>query len=339
MYKQLVEWSKKNYSLPWREERTAYTTLVSEIMLQQTTVPTVLRYYHTFLKRFPTIDILAKASEVEVLQAWKGLGYYRRAKNLHRCAVYISTELGGKIPNEYEDLINIPGVGDYTASAILSMAMGKSFISVDANLERVLSRIFNLNQPIGLPLKKEIKTYLANQKINVHFGDLNEAIMDLGREVCVAKKPRCSNCPVAKFCFAFNHNKIEKLPVRKESKKVKDNFELSLLRVLVKKDNLILSYKKNEDEWLAGQYELPTFILDTNDKNLSQYPKWSKKLDLKKLPSYRSLITKYKITNYVLIVRENEFKKNNLLKRCEYVSVKDKKKVFSTSVDKSLKVI
>ena len=317
-FKNLVKWSLGQFSgLPWRQERTLYSTLVSEIMLQQTTVPTVLNHFERFIKKYPSPQKLAMASEEQLTIDWKGLGYYRRARNLRKACITITSKFNGEIPLNYDDLVSIDGIGEYTANAILSIGANQAFLALDANLERVLARYYGIEAEKGKPLKDEIKKGFKQKSILKNISrlnprDVNEALMDLGRDICQARKASCLICPLNKSCHAFKTNsalEYPKIDLEKEKKKAK-LIPLSLLRVVVRKNQKVLAYKKDDKEWLSGQWEIPTFILATDDKKLTQYPLYkSKKLDIKKLKTYQTGITKYKITNYVLPLEENEFAK------------------------------
>lgn len=319
MFKKLINWSQNNYTnLPWRKNRSVYTTLVSEIMLQQTTVGTVVNHFDNFIKKYPTIKHLAKTTEDEICISWKGLGYYRRARNLRLAAIYIVENFNGEIPKNYLDLVKIPGIGDYTASAIIAIGNNLPALAIDANLERVLSRIFGVKEEKGPKLISKLKELLnqdqfSSKKIK-SFRDLNESFMDLGRTFCQAKKATCELCPMRENCYAFINGKIEELPVLKVAKKpLEKNLELVLLRVIVSKSSKILGYVKSEKEWLSGQVELPTYIISTADQKNHQYPRVDKKvlskIKIENLPSIKTTITKYKIQNLILRMSPSEFKK------------------------------
>jgi A/G-specific adenine glycosylase len=192
---------RNNRDLPWRQTRDPYAILVSEIMLQQTQVATVIPYYNRWLRRFPTIRSLASATESEVLHAWEGLGYYARARNLHRCAKTIFGEWDGKFPNRPDALRSLPGIGQYTANAIAVFAFNRSLPIVEANTARVLTRLFNIRAPIdsthGRQELWELSAKLVPQK---SARDFQNAMIDLGALICTAHNPRCQICPVKKFC-------------------------------------------------------------------------------------------------------------------------------------------
>ena len=359
MFKQLISWSHKHYSdLPWRVRRSYYGTLVSEIMLQQTTVQTVLNHFDRFIDQFPDIQSLAKLSEEEIIMAWKGLGYYRRAKNLRKAALDIQENFSGKIPECKEDLITINGIGDYTASALLSIGGDQRALAVDANLERVLSRLFLLDAHKGKKLQDEIKNKFHKEELFKwrsvsSYRDLNEALMDLGRTICKANQTLCEECPMKKKCLAFKNNQVldyPKLSAKDKIKKTKERpSKLHLLRTVVVKKikgkNKILAYQKREKEWLAGQYELPTWVLSSEDKKITQYPVLNSKemansLNVKSLKSFKSTITRYSIQNSVIQVSWSEFQKSGMnLDHYQFVLLDNEKTNFATSVIKTLKCL
>jgi A/G-specific adenine glycosylase len=203
----LLRWYDQNRrDLPWRETRDPYRIWLSEIMLQQTRVATVLDYYRIFLNRFPNVQTLAAASEDAVLAAWSGLGYYRRARMLHRCAKDLVQKYSGQFPQNSEALLALPGIGRYTAAAIASIAFAEAVAVVDGNVERVLRRL------AGIDLTAP-QTWRRAQALldNSRPGDFNQAMMELGATVCVPREPRCLACPVRKWC-ATPRNKWGEVP-------------------------------------------------------------------------------------------------------------------------------
>jgi len=341
MFRKLVKWSKDHYShLPWRVNRSVYGTLVSEIMLQQTTVGTVLNHFEKFITKYPSIEALAKISEDQILIDWKGLGYYRRAKNLLKSAKEIEEKYQGKIPLDYDSLISINGIGPYTANAILAMGADEKALCVDANLERVLARFYGISVLKGPKLQKEIYHLFEKGKIATELAMIgprlyNEALMDLGRSICKARSASCEICPLAQDCLALKSGSALSFPVdiEGESQSTK-GIELHLLRLIVEKNGKYLVYKKTDKQWLAGQYELPTFIIKTEDNELTQYP-YFKKTDFFNLPSFKTSITKYKISNYVLHADESDLAILGLsIKNYEWKSETEN---FSTACLKALK--
>jgi A/G-specific adenine glycosylase len=311
---ELVKWSLKEFNhLPWRKDRSLYGTLVSEIMLQQTTVSTVLNHFERFLNEYPTPKHVAQATEEQLLISWKGLGYYRRARNLQKACITICEQYGGEIPLDFEKLIGINGIGVYTANAILSIGANRKALALDANLERIIARLYGVDEPKGPKLQKEIQRKFEAKELcqeidSIGARNYNEALMDLGRNYCQARRVSCQLCPLRGECIAFKNGSALEIPRVLDAKK--ESFELELLRVVLKEGEKFLVYKKNSKEWLSNQYEVPTFIISSADESLTQYPKirgefWG-------LPSLKTSITKYKVINRVLWVDRTEFKRLGL---------------------------
>jgi A/G-specific adenine glycosylase len=223
---QLVSWYKQEgRRLPWRETADPYQILVSELMLQQTQVATVLGYYRRWLARFPTLATLAAADEQEVLRAWQGLGYYNRARNLHRCARRLIESGDGKLPENVTDLAQLPGIGRYTAGAIVSFAFNKPAPILDANVTRVLARLINLQANVDSVAGKRILWEMAEDL--VRDGDprlVNSAIMELGALLCLPRNPRCVLCPVRPFCRAVDPDTLPRKRLRPATKKIQENY-------------------------------------------------------------------------------------------------------------------
>lgn len=200
--------------LPWRGIHDPYRTWVSETMLQQTRVETVLAYYDRFLQRFPTVEALAAADEADVLKMWEGLGYYRRARNLHRGAKQVMEEFEGVMPDSADGLRKIHGVGDYTAGAIASIAFDQPVPAVDGNVIRVISRLKGIRENVGVPsVKRQLTAETAALVPAERPGDFNQALMDLGARVCVPGTPSCEQCPLIDLCDACHEGDADELPV------------------------------------------------------------------------------------------------------------------------------
>lgn len=344
MWSQLLTWSKKEFEhLPWRRQRSLYGTLVSEIMLQQTTVTTVLSHFDRFLKQFPDLKSLAVASEQEMLVAWKGLGYYRRAKNLKNIAEILVRDYGESFPEDLDELQCIKGIGPYTANALVAIGMDKPALAVDANLERVLARVFGLKTPKGPRLQKQIQQLFVEKKIipdrHHSFRELNEALMDLGRTICQAKKAACEICPLKKNCQAFKEKKPLAYPVSTEASAKKSvEHNLKLLRVVVKKGDKVIAYQKTQGEWLEGQWELPTFVLSCDDETFKQYPKTKRKISPDDMARVKTGITKYSIENYILLISPEEWKCWSFERPTKWVLINDAESNLSTASTKCLKL-
>ena len=215
----MLEWfSRQGRDLPWRRTRNPYAVLVSEFMLQQTQVVTVLDYYRRWLERFPTVCALADAPQDDVLRQWEGLGYYARARNLHRAAQVIRDEHGGEFPRTLEQIAALPGVGRYTAGAVFSFAYDLPAPIVDANIARVLSRVIHLRIPIDTAPGQRALWAAAEQLLPTENARLyNNALMELGATVCRTRAPQCLLCPVLTFCAAAPHDP-ERLPIKRARK-------------------------------------------------------------------------------------------------------------------------
>lgn len=346
MLKSLTSWSQKHfYYLPWRKKRTLFRTLVSEIMLQQTTVGTVLNHFERFMLEYPNVRAIASASEEQLTISWKGLGYYRRARNLKKACEAFVNHYDGNIPLDREKLLKIPGIGDYTAHAILAIGNNEPFLAVDANLERVLSRFYAIDTPKGPKLTKKIYELFSNNEISSEIFKVggrayNEALMDLGRNYCKIKNPDCALCPLNKMCKARTLKNVSSFPNVSELKKTK-SYNLELLRVIVVQNDKILVYKKESNEWLSGQYEVPTYIISSDDESLSQYETSKLNLEVTKLlPTFKNLITKYKINNKVLLIDKTELKNLNLnIRNPIWVKACQKTQNLSTASIKALKLV
>lgn len=212
----LLDWYERHRrDLPWRRTQDPYATWVAEIMLQQTRVDTVVEYYDRFLVRFPSLDTLAAAPLDEVLKAWEGLGYYARARNLHKAAQHVMRDFGGHLPTTPEALLLLPGVGPYTAAAIASIAFGYDAVALDGNLHRVLCRLFAIDDDPGRPNTQRLLERLAQAMLPPgRAGDFNQALMDLGATICTPAHPRCLICPVMNLCAAQQEGIQNDLPIR-----------------------------------------------------------------------------------------------------------------------------
>ena len=213
----LTWYASHQRDLPWRRSRHPYHIWVAEVMLQQTQVDTVIPYYERFLSRFPTIRTLAEASLATVLKVWENMGYYARARHLHAAARDIMQRFDGKVPMTREELITLPGVGDYTAGAILSMAFGQPVPAVDANVRRVLSRVFAIQAPLHQSQTERQLWDLAKTLVPTEgAGQFNQGLMDLGATVCTSREPKCVLCPIKACCQAYAHQLQDALPVTRK---------------------------------------------------------------------------------------------------------------------------
>lgn len=253
----LIRWYLQNKrDLPWRNTTNPYFIWLSEIMLQQTRVAQGMPYFLSFTKAFPTVYDLAKASEQEVLKLWQGLGYYSRARNLHKTAQYVAFELNGIFPENYKGLLSLKGVGDYTAAAIASFSYNEAVPVVDGNVFRVLSRIFDIEADISQPSSKKIFQELAFELMPKDEPAIfNQAIMEFGALQCVPKNPDCINCVMNDGCLALKKSKVNQLPVKLKKTKVTSRF----FNYLVFEDNegkSIIQQRTDKDIW-HNLYEFP----------------------------------------------------------------------------------
>lgn len=260
--KSLLKWyDAHRRPLPWRaidgREPNPYHVWLSEIMAQQTTIPAVLPYFIKFIGKWPAVHDLAAAGSDEVMQNWAGLGYYARARNLHKCAKYVSEELSGQFPDNQDDLNKLPGVGDYTANAIATIAFGREGNVVDANVERVMARIFAVTDPI--PDSKMRLKALAGEMSKGEKkrpGDYAQSVMELGALVCTPSSPKCLLCPVKSYCRAYELGIAAELPARK-AKAIKPQRH-GYIYWVTSPDGRILFERRGEKGMLGGTIGLPT---------------------------------------------------------------------------------
>jgi A/G-specific adenine glycosylase len=254
--RRLLSWySKRRRDLPWRRTGDAYAILVSEFMLQQTQVATVIPYYRKWLRRFPDFGSLARASENEVLRAWEGLGYYARARNLHATAKTVMNRHGGNFPREIEEMRRLPGIGIYTAHALASFAFEQSVPIVEANTGRVLARLFNLRKSINSNSGRHMLWQNAASLLpKSGAATFNSALLDLGALICVARKPKCDACPVKVFCRAQHP---AALPIRKSRPETKQCIETHAL--IVRRGQILL--EQSRQRW-RGMWILPRMELN-----------------------------------------------------------------------------
>ncbi len=224
--KKIVGWYQEYHrDLPWRNTQDAYKIWLSEIILQQTRVIQGLPYYEKFIQQYPNIKSLARAKEREVLRLWQGLGYYTRARNLHKCAQEVVQKFNGKFPPTFEELKQLPGIGEYTAAAIASFAFHQPVAVVDGNVYRVIARVFGIDKNIASPDGKKFFAEKANQLIStIDPASHNQAIMEFGALHCTPQNPLCEECVFKKTCFAFKHDLQNVLPVKIKQLKLTNRF-------------------------------------------------------------------------------------------------------------------
>lgn len=252
----LVTWfNREKRDLPWRHAKNPYRVWVSEVMLQQTRVDTVIPYYNRFMERFPTIETLADAPTEEVVKYWEGLGYYSRIRNLHEAVKEVVAVYDGVVPEEKERFEKLKGVGPYTTGAVLSIAYNQPEPAVDGNVMRVMSRQFGIYDDIALPKTRKVFEQVIRRLMDpAHASDFNEGVMELGATVCTPKSPMCSLCPVQEDCYAYAHFVQDELPVKTK----KGAARIEMFDALYCRQNGKVAYVKRPDSGLlAGMWQFP----------------------------------------------------------------------------------
>lgn len=256
----LLKWYDKNArDLPFRKTKDPYKIWICEIVFQQTRIAQGLNHYNNFIERFPDVKTLAEAPEDEVLLYWKGLGYYSRAINIHKAAQQIINDYHGVFPSDYEEILKLKGVGKYTAAAVSSICFGGKMPAVDGNFYRVLSRIFADNFDISNSKAFNYFSQLSTMIMPENVGDFNQAMMDLGSEICKPKNPLCRECPVNDDCLAFSLNKVSEFPVKTKKTKAQD---LQLQYYFVHRNGQFLIQQRKDDFIWKKLFEFPTEISD-----------------------------------------------------------------------------
>jgi A/G-specific adenine glycosylase len=253
----LIQWQKQHgrHGLPWQNTRDPYRIWLSEIMLQQTQVSTVIPYYDRFLGRFPEIRHLAEATEEEVLRHWSGLGYYSRARNLHKAAIKIQSDFGGRFPVDFEEIQSLPGIGRSTAAAISVFAFGAKQAILDGNVKRVLARCFGMegftgNKKIEDGLWKKAVELLPANEIEIY----TQSLMDLGATLCTRSRPLCNACPVLSQCVAFATDRVAELPTPKPRKAVP--VKNTRMMIIMDRGDVLLEKRPSSGIW-GGLWSLP----------------------------------------------------------------------------------
>lgn len=264
----LLQWFEINQrELPWRKDREPYHIWVSEIMLQQTRIEAVKKYYVNFMHHIPNIETLSTVPDDQLLKLWEGLGYYSRAKNLKKAAQVIMQNYHGNFPDSYEQLLQLPGIGEYTAGAIASICFNEKVPAVDGNVLRVMARVLGNKNNVLLPeTKKTIRQTLQNI-LPEQSGNFNQALMELGEIICLPNtSPDCQHCPIQKYCIACQENLTDKIPVR--IKKLKRTKEEKTVFLLVA-DGKVAIEKRTEQGLLSGMYQFPNISGFHSDETLT----------------------------------------------------------------------
>jgi A/G-specific adenine glycosylase len=300
--RQLLAWYKRHQrSLPWRETSDPYRIWISEIMLQQTQVDTVIPYYQRFLKAFPDVRKLAFAPLPNVLKVWENLGYYSRARNIHAASRIIVNQWGGRIPDTLTEIKTLPGIGDYSAGAILSIAYGQALPAVDGNVRRILCRFFAIRKPVDDPGEQKKLRELAAALIPAKRpGDFNQALMDLGATICKPKNPNCSICPMTSICRARLLDLQNMLPVTRKAPAIPRR--QAAAAVLCNQEGMLLVVQRPPAGLLASLWKLPGGFID-DAENMESGLKRSVKEELgisirvgKKLVSANHAYTHFRLT-------------------------------------------
>lgn len=253
----LAQWYETHKrELPWRTNPTPYHVWLSEVILQQTRVNQGLEYFNRFTERWPTIDKLAKASEEEVLKMWQGLGYYSRARNLFKCARQVAEQYHGTIPNDYNKLLKLKGIGAYTAAAIASIAFDLPYAVCDGNVYRVLSRIYDIDTPINKEAGVKLFAQLAETLLDKeHPGRHNQAMMEFGALHCTPQHPDCESCPIQNHCLAFAHGTVGQRPQKEKNTTIRTRY-FTYLIFSDKNNNTYLHKREEKDIW-ENLYDFP----------------------------------------------------------------------------------
>jgi len=261
----LTGWYDRNRRhLPWRETRDPYAIWISEIMLQQTRVETVIPYFLRFLERFPNADALARAPLGEVLKVWENLGYYTRVRNLHKAAGEIVERFGGKLPGRWEEILRLPGIGRYTAGAILSIAYGRNVPAVDGNVRRVISRLFAIEESVDdAATQVRIEELTGTLIPKRDPGRFNQALMELGAVCCTPKKPSCPTCPLQEVCMAQARDLAHRLPLRGKKKNIPRREGVSA--VIRDGDGRLLIVQRPARGFLGSLWKFPGGILNPEE--------------------------------------------------------------------------
>lgn len=311
--KKLIKWYSTNKrDLPWRKTKDPYSVWVSEIILQQTRIETGIRYYLNFIKKYPNVKFLARSSKQQLLKSWEGLGYYSRALNMHKAANQVLSFYDGIFPKDYSSLIALPGIGDYTASAISSICNNEKQGVVDGNVLRFVSRLLKIDDSIdSLTTKKQIKKYITEKMPSSNPGDFNEAIMDFGSTVCKPKKFLCNNCIFSLDCQANLSNSVKNYPVKSKKNKVEKK-EMSYVIILSQNQKIFLNKRSDRGIW-KNLFEF--FLIESNNKPLTNeliIENLSKKFTLKsnKIKFIKSV--KHKLSHIELKINFYLIKVKNL---------------------------
>ena len=298
--RKLLKWFDENQrDLPWRKNKTPYRIWVSEIMLQQTQVATVIDYYNRFIKQFPNVKKLAAAPESDVLKLWEGLGYYRRARQMHAAANVVMDQHGGKFPTEFDQVIALPGIGRYTAGAILSISSDQRTPILEGNTIRLFARLMTMkSDPRSTANQKALWDFSESLLPRKRCGDFNQALMELGSEVCSPKQPKCLLCPIKNLCPTYVQGLQREIPVAAKKMKYEDINEAV---IVVQRNGKYLLRECGPGERWAGLWDFPRYGLQKNASHtqLTSMLKQQTGLTVKLRPSNKQIkhaVTRFRIT-------------------------------------------
>jgi A/G-specific adenine glycosylase len=312
LQQKLLSWFASNRRLlPWRKSSDWYKIWISEVMLQQTQVEQVIPYYLRFIGKFKNVNHLAVAAEEEVLKVWEGLGYYSRARNLHRSAKIIVNRYKSCLPRNLDDLQKLPGFGPYTANAVLSIAFNQPYGVVDGNIKRVISRLFALSEDIRKPAShKKIQQLMDSLLPPGKSGPFNEAMMELGALVCQPAKPGCTECPLKMNCLAYQQGIEKEIPYRSKRKKIPTYESVAFI---IRYGDEYLLVKRGPEGMLGGMWEFPTFRLQQGEtiekfeKSFFSRHQFNQNLQKKYWPPINHSYTHFKlILHSVLIIKKKK---------------------------------
>ena len=309
----LLNWYQQNKrDLPWRKDQNPYHVWISEIMLQQTRIEAVIGYYDRFIKRLPSIQDLAQINDDELLKLWEGLGYYTRARNLKKAAIMIMEEYDGIFPNTFEQIMSLPGIGEYTASAIGSICFSLKEVTIDGNVLRVYMRLQNCYDNVDdLKIRRKVRNEL--QKIMPEeAGDFNQALMELGETICLPNGiPKCSECPLKNFCKSYQNDTYLELPIKNKKKDKKE--EKYTILLFYYKSQFVLE-KRKESGVLQNLWQFPNIQGHLTKKQLENYLKENKIkfLKVKKSVSYTHIFThkRWNMISYMVELDKNDYNMN-----------------------------
>ena len=299
-YKSMLDWYQLNKrTLPFRDISDPYKIWLSEIMLQQTKVRTVIPYYERWISKYPDIYSVASSNLEDLLKMWEGLGYYSRCRNFHEASKVICKQYNGSIPEDWASFITLPGVGEYTAAAVLSIAFGKKYAVLDGNVKRVMFRqlgckkgsIYNMNR-----VKNKLKKLIPDLKP----GDFNQSLMELGATICLPRNPKCDNCPISRFCIGLRREKPEDYPDKNKKLVVPEYHFISAFLWFGEK---FLIKKRDNNLMLGGLWELPNFKLNVKDKSgLSFVQKVKKELNIDIQIKEKLGVVRHKYSHFSVVV-------------------------------------